>query len=81
MNVKHKSKDEIEFDISVINTQQNTGEISGNAQRKGENFRFISPDEDCELEMNFKGDNLLIKQIGSCGFGMNVYAGFEYKRN
>ncbi len=57
-----------------------TGDIGGSVDVHNGKAVFKDAEADCILEMTFSGGKLEVKQKGSCGFGMNVYADGTYKR-
>jgi hypothetical protein len=60
----------------------NEGEGNGVATIEGDTaiFEPEGTEEECRITLKFTGDNLVVTQVGICGFGHNVTAAGTYKK-
>jgi hypothetical protein len=60
----------------------NEGEGNGVATIEGDTaiFEPEGAEEECRITLKFTGNNLVVTQVGICGFGHNVTAAGTYKK-
>ena len=67
---------------SSVGPMANTGEASGIGFIEGDTATFKPEDAeaDCQITLKFVGDKLIVTELGSCGFGLNVTSTGTYRK-
>ncbi len=80
LEIKRQANGQLNFSLEVFNSSGNTGEAAGVLTPIEGGYIYRNDEFECTLNFRLAGNSIAVAQKGMCGFGMNVSAEGNYRK-